>query len=171
MKRNVYYNGQLKNISRDLNCSLDFKIDKIGNLYFYSNFNNSVFGGIFLGYNGDYWTINLFRLLFKSRKNDNQVIKLDSKKAFLFVCGRDILDLSLESGMYFVTDSFNNFLGVAVKDGDIFRNLLDIGIFLYERNFASKLMGVDFEDKSVKKKVNFQKNRFKNTKFKKDRSR
>jgi len=151
--RHVYFSGQANDILQKLGCKkINFKNFIIVNdnkLFLKEGYDiklKSKQGGFYLGRikaKQDYYNINFFRILYEFNKDnkDVNVIRLEQRKAFLFVCGRDVIEYEMRKGqLFFVLDDFGNFIGVAKKLGNIYKNILDIGIFLFDQSFSNALV-------------------------------
>ena len=126
-----FITGSLNEVCKRIGFSFDQKIIEKDNLLYVDGINVGKIEN-----NKYFWNINLFRLV---EQFDN-VLKLDSKKAFLFVCGRDILSKDgIENKYYFVFDSNDNFLGLAVFTGKMYKNKLNIGVFV-DNYFGKSLL-------------------------------
>jgi len=126
-----YLLGSLDELCKKLEFSFDETVDEKDGLRYVNGVNvGKIDKGKYL------WNINLFRLVADAKN----VLKLDKKKAFLFVCGRDVLDKKgIENKYYFVYDNDDNFLGIAVFNGKVFKNKLNIGIFI-DNSFGKDLV-------------------------------
>jgi len=91
--------------------------------------------GLFLGENKQFFKPSLALLELVSAKTDKKVI-VEDKSAWLFGCGRDLFDKSVNSNLneFIVLNSKNDVFGWAkkIKKGKniLYKNMLDIGDYI-----------------------------------------